>query len=134
MVHVSPEQLALDSVLCLYQPPLSNILFSFFPFPQIYRTTKQASQIKQLLQLRDRILRAGNGVPNGAAVGEDLVVVAALKRLVAKEVDCRVLDGLAAGPLGLVREVLQAVGLVPAGWEDVEGDLAADGEAVRSRC
>lgn len=32
--------------------------------------------------------------------------------------------------LGLILEVLEAVGLVPTGWEDVEGDLSADGVAV----
>lgn len=64
-----------------------------------------------------------------ARVDVDLVVVAALKGLVAEEVDLGVLD--AAGPLGVVLEVLEAVRLVPAGGEDVEGDLAADGEPIR---
>jgi hypothetical protein len=68
-------------------------------------------------------------VPDGPAVAEDLVVVAALESLVAEEVDRLVLD--ATGALGLVLDVLQAVCLVPAGGEDVEGDLPADGEAVR---
>lgn len=63
----------------------------------------------------------------GPLIVENLVIITALERLVAKEVDGGVLD--AAGPLGLVLEVLQAVRLVPAGGEDVEGDLAADGEA-----
>jgi hypothetical protein len=62
-----------------------------------------------------------------ALVSEDLVVVAALHRLVAEEVDRGVLD--ASRLLGLVLQVLQAVRLVPAGREDVEGYLAADGEA-----
>lgn len=65
---------------------------------------------------------------NSPRILVNLVVVAALERLVAEEVDGGVLD--AVGLLGLVLEVLQAVGLVPAGGEDVEGDLAADGEAV----
>lgn len=55
---------------------------------------------------------------------KDLVVVAALVCLVAEEVDCRVLD---TGDVFFVGEVVQAVGLVPAGREDVEGDLPADG-------
>lgn len=63
---------------------------------------------------------------NGSLVAEDLVVVAALERLVSKEMDVLVSDSV--GLLGLVFEVVQAVGLVPAGGEDVEGDLAADGE------
>ena len=64
---------------------------------------------------------------DGAGVLEDLVVVAALVRLVAEEVDGAVLD---AADLLLGFDVLQAVGLVPASGEDVEGDLAADGVAV----
>lgn len=64
----------------------------------------------------------------GPRVAEDLVVVAALEGLVAEEVDRLVLD--AAWPLGLALQVLQAVGLVPAVGEDVEGDLATDGEPV----
>ena len=65
---------------------------------------------------------------NSARVLEDLVVVAALVGLVAEEVDGAVLD---AADLLLGFDVLQAVGLVPASGEDVEGDLAADGVAVR---
>lgn len=65
---------------------------------------------------------------NGSLVAEDLVVVAALERLVSEEMD--VLVGDSVGLLGLALEVVQAVGLVPAGGEDVEGDLAADGEAA----
>lgn len=64
---------------------------------------------------------------DGPGVAVDLVVVAAGEGLVAEEVDRLVLD---AAVLGLALEVLEAVGLVPAGGEDVEGDLAADGEAV----
>lgn len=62
---------------------------------------------------------------NGPGVRVNLPVVAALKRLVAKEVDILVRD--ATGLLGLGLEVLEAVRLVPAGGEDVEGDLPADG-------
>lgn len=58
----------------------------------------------------------------------DLVVVAALVGLVAKEVDGGVLDSV--GLLGVLLEVSEAVGLIPAGGEDVERDLAADGVAV----
>ena len=64
---------------------------------------------------------------NGARVLEDLVVVAALVRLVAEEVDGAVLD---ATDLLLCFHVLQAVGLVPSSREDIEGDLAANGVAV----
>jgi hypothetical protein len=104
-----------------YRNPAFVFLLCFLPFPCLL-------QIKQLLQLRHGILWAGHGMPYGPAVGVNLVVVAALERLVAKEVDSRVLH--AAGLLGLVLEVLQAVCLVPAGGEDVERDLPADGEPV----
>jgi hypothetical protein len=60
----------------------------------------------------------------------DLVVVAAGERLVTKEVDILVSD--AVGLLGLGFEVAQAVSLVPAGGENVERDLAANGEAFRA--
>lgn len=66
-------------------------------------------------------------MPNGPGVGVDLVVVAADHGLVAKEMDGSILDS--AGLLGLGLEVPQAVGLVPACREDVEGNLAADGES-----
>lgn len=49
---------------------------------------------------------------------EDLVVVASLERLVAKEMDRRVLD--ATWKVLLVLNVLQAIAFVPAGREDVE--------------
>ena len=64
---------------------------------------------------------------HSARVLENLVVVAALVRLVAKEVDSAVLD---SRDLLLGLDVLQAVSLVPAGGEDVEGDLAADRVAI----
>ena len=60
-------------------------------------------------------------------VNVDLVVVAALVGLVAEEVDRLVGD--AVGLLGLLFEVLEAVGLVPAGGEYVERDLTSNGEA-----
>lgn len=57
----------------------------------------------------------------------DFVVVAALVRLVAEEVNGGVLD--TTWQVLLVLDVLQAVGLVPALGEDIERDLAADGVA-----
>lgn len=100
--------------LHFYYPPTSNSLL----------------QIKQLLNLGHGIVRPRHRVANRPAVLVDLVVVAARKRLVAKEVDRRVVR--AVGPLALVLDVLQAVRLVPAVGEDVKGDLPADGEAVGS--
>ncbi len=63
----------------------------------------------------------------------DLVIVSSLVGLVTKEVYGGVL--LAAVGAGLVLEMLEAIGLIPTRWEDVEGDLASDGVAVLvSRC
>lgn len=92
-----------------------------------FQTALHELQIKQLPQLSHGVLRAGDAVADGARVLEDLVVVAALVRLVAEEVHGAVLD---AAELLLGLDVLQAVRLVPAGGEDVEGDLAADRVAV----
>lgn len=61
---------------------------------------------------------------------KDLVVVAALVGLVAEEVDFRVFD---ARDFFLLGQVLQAVGLVPASREDVEGDLSTNGVPDRPR-
>lgn len=62
---------------------------------------------------------------NGAGIAINLPVVSAFEGLVAEEVDVLVLD--AAGFLGLFRKVSETVGLVPAGGEDVERDLASNG-------
>lgn len=67
-----------------------------------------------------------------ARVRVDLPVVAALEGLVAEEVDGAVRD--AAGLLRLGLEVAQAVRLVPARGEHVEGELAADGISVCGEC
>lgn len=84
-------------------------------------------QVKQLLQLSHRLLRAGHAVAHGARVLEDLVVVAALVSLVAEEVDSAVLD---AADLLLGFDMLQAVSLVPPGGEDVKRDLSTDRVAI----
>lgn len=85
-------------------------------------------EIEELLEDAHGVLRPGNGMSDGSVIGEDLVVVAALEGLVTKEVD--VLVGNAIGLLGLVLKVLEAVGLVPASGEHVEGNLSANGEAI----
>ena len=85
-------------------------------------------QLEELPELLHRLLGPRHRVSYRPGVLVDLVVVAALERLVAEEMDRGV--GNPSRLLGLVLEVLQAVCLVPAGGEDVERDLAADGEAV----
>ena len=93
----------------------------------LFHPTTSSLQVEHLAQLGEGVVGRGDGVADGARVLEDLVVVAALVRLVAEEVDRGVVD--AARQVLLVRDVLQAVRLVPALREDVEGDLAADGVA-----
>lgn len=61
---------------------------------------------------------------NSPGVFVDLIVVAALKRLVTEEVDG--LEVNASLKILVVLDMLQAVCLVPTCWEDVEGDLTAD--------
>jgi hypothetical protein len=60
----------------------------------------------------------------GPGVGVDLPIVPSLVCLVPEEVDGGVLDAI--GPLGFSLYMVQAVCLVPALGEDVEGDLSAD--------
>ena len=57
----------------------------------------------------------------------NLIIIAPLIRLIAKEMNSRIID---PRNLFFVLEMLETVGFVPAGGEDVEGDLAADGESV----
>jgi hypothetical protein len=74
-------------------------------------------------------------VADGARVVVDFPVVAAGKGLVAEKVDGFVVDaGQVFGGVGLGLDVAQAVGLVPTGGEDVEGDLAADGISTDLTC
>lgn len=57
----------------------------------------------------------------------NLIIIPPLIRLIPEEMNSRILD---PADFFFFCQVLQAVGLVPAGGEDVEGDLAADGETV----
>jgi hypothetical protein len=59
---------------------------------------------EKLVQELDGVLRAGNGVADGARVAEDLVIVTTLVRLVTEEVDL---------VKALVLNVAERVGLVP---------------------
>jgi hypothetical protein len=64
---------------------------------------------------------------NSSFVRVYLVIVSTLKRLVAEEVDCGVVD---ARNVSLRLDVSEAVGFIPPSGEDVEGDLASDREAI----
>jgi len=79
---------------------------------------------QQLLQLRIRVLRVLNLVPNRPLIAINLPIVTTRVRLVAKEVNLVVHH---TAPALLFRNVLQAVCLIPADGEHVEGDLSADG-------
>lgn len=124
---------------CRFQKPIqpscshpTSSHLRYIPFPPfLYHISHQPNppklHPKQLLQLPHRILRALNTMPHGPLILKNLIIVAAFVRLVAEEVNRRVLD---AADFFFFGEVLQAVGFVPAGGEDVEGDLAADGVAM----
>lgn len=86
-------------------------------------------QLKELLDDAHGISRAVDSVANGSGVGVDFIVVAARVGLVTEEVDVLVLD---AALLGIFLKVAKAVGLVPAGREDIEGDLTANREAIQN--
>lgn len=66
-----------------------------------------------------------------ARVRVDLIVIATGEALVTEEVDGLIVH---SGDALLGRDVLQAVGLVPASGEDVERYLATNGEAVFHIC
>lgn len=62
-----------------------------------------------------RIQRAGHSMSSDARIGEDLIVVATLERLISKKVSL---------PEVLALDVSKTVGLVPAGREDIKRNLA----------
>lgn len=92
-----------------------------------YNFPVYCSKIKKLLQLFHGVIRTIDGVTNSARVLIDLMVIAADEAFVTEEVNVLVLG---AGDVLLGLDVLQAVGFIPTGREDVERDLATDGEAV----
>ena len=66
-------------------------------------------------------------MPDRPRVLVDLIVVAILEALVAKEVDVLVVDtGEMFGWICFGFDMLQAVCLIPAVREDIEGDLTAN--------
>ena len=86
-----------------------------------------SSQIEQLPQLRHRVVRVLHSMSICSRIGVELVVIATFECLIAEEVYCGVLD---SASIFLGREMLQAVRFVPAGREDIEANLAADGVAI----
>ncbi len=85
------------------------------------------SQVKDLPQNLHSMLGPVYCVASRARVVVDLIVISTFEGLVAEEVDRLVVN--ARETLGGVRfcfDVLQTVCLVPAMWEDIERDLAAN--------
>lgn len=111
---------------------MHTLFRNIMPLPRITHAANSVNDLKveNLLQLLHGVLRTIDGVTNCAGVGIDLIIVAAGEALVAKEVDGLVLD---TGDVLLGLDVLQAVSLVPTSGENIEGDLATDGEAVCCR-
>lgn len=103
-------------------PPLLLLPLIYLLFPPLFYL-----QIKHLFQDPNSIVRILDRMPRSPLVLIDLVIVTTLEGLVSKEMDGLVVDpGEVLGWIGFVLDMLQAVGLVPAVGEDVEGDLAAD--------
>jgi hypothetical protein len=82
-------------------------------------------KIEDLLKLLHSVIGIHDRVADCPGVLINLVVVTSDETLVAEEVDVLVIG---AGKLLLGRNVLQGIGLVPAGREDIEGNLSANGE------
>ena len=62
-----------------------------------------------------------------AGVLIDLVVITSDETLVTEEVNVLILG---TGDVLLSLDVLESIGLIPAGGENIKGDLTTDGEAV----
>jgi hypothetical protein len=67
-------------------------------------------------------------VANRPWILKDLIVVTAFVGLVPEEVNGGILDSIRL--LGVGFKVLQAVRLIPSGWEDVKRYLASNGVAI----
>lgn len=85
---------------------------------------RSPSEVKQLLDLRVRIIRIENRMSNRPRIRENLVVIATRESLVAKEVDSCIFDP--TGLLGLPLQMSQTVSLIPTLREYVERDLATN--------
>jgi hypothetical protein len=82
------------------------------------------SKIKQLLQLCYRVLWLHDCVPNCPWILVDLVVISTLVCLVTEEVNGGIFNS--ARFLSFLLKVLEAVGLVPAYRENIEGNLTTN--------
>lgn len=86
--------------------------------------TASLLQINQLVELCNRLARIHDGMPNCSRITENLKIISTLKGLVTKEVNCLVLDTMRH--VLFILDVLEAICLVPAFWEDVERNVSSD--------
>lgn len=125
---------ALELFIDTLQENISNPFFKHHNITPILIQSPQiptlTSKIKKLLQLPHRILRTPHTMPHRPTILIDLIIISPLVRLIPKEMNSRIID---TADLLFFFKMLQAVCLVPAGGEDVEGDLAADGETMTRR-
>lgn len=85
----------------------------------------QYSKTKGLLQLLHGVLGSLDRVADSPGVNVNLVIIATSKALVTEEVDVLVFG---AAELLFSLDMLQTIGLVPASGENIERDLATNGE------
>ena len=85
------------------------------------------SKAENLFERFHRLFWVLHGMPDCSAILEDFIVVPALVCLVAKEVNGGVVN---TADLLLLLNVLQTIRLIPAGGEDIEGDLTSNAVAV----
>ena len=120
--------MALNSCLLVVQISLINFAeyaYAHITLPLTGYFPVQHSKTKGLLQLLHGVLRSLDRVTNSPRVNVDLVIIATDKTLVTEEVNVLVFG---ATELLFSLDMLQAVGLVPAGGENIERDLAANGK------
>jgi hypothetical protein len=85
------------------------------------------SQVEKLLENPDGILRALDGMTGRPGILIYLIIITVLEALIAEKVDGLVVDtGKMLSWVRFSLDMLQAVCLIPAVREDIEGDLAAD--------
>ena len=80
-------------------------------------------KFEQLFHRPHCILRILDTVPNCPAVFEDFIIISTFECFVSEEVDGRVIN---TTERLLCFQVLQAVSLIPASGEYIEGNLSAD--------
>ena len=89
---------------------------------------RRQSEVKELLQLLHGVFWALDGMADGSGIVIDFPVISTLECFVPEKVDVLVVNtGESLGRVSFGLDVLQAVGLVPSGGEDIKGNLAADG-------